>query len=590
MGNLLLERKIQVNAWLIKARFFYTFGVFAIGVLSRILNPESVVISFWRMVWLVSIFYIMDIIFFLYYLYVEKTNSYRHVQILSLSQIIFEVLILTFIMHYLGGISSVATVFYFLPIVYSSFLFGMIGSVSTALASVLVMNVLVLLEHFGYLSHVYFYASLPAEFTNLSIALTKTSTISLFYILVGVYSGYGSKLLFKREESLSEKTDLLEVKTNLLIGREKKLSETNNQLEEEKKKISSIISNFTDPVIFINSLGEISLFNPIAGEVLGFKEATIGKKVSGADNFSLKNFAGVIKNQYSISKIKNQNLRGDDEVEEMEIDHDGAMRTYKIMTAKVCDDIGTCYGFIKVFYDLTREKRIDQMKSEFISIAAHQLRTPLAGIKWAIKMVLDGDTGNINDEQKEVLQKGYESNERIIGLVDDMLNVSRIEGDRLEYKFALNDFHPALNKVIEELRSQIENKKISLLVNIPEKLPQIYCDKDKITLAIQGLLENAVKYTPAYGHIEIQVSVLKRYIKVMIKDNGVGIPRNQQEKLFTKFFRADNARRLQADGSGLGLFIVKNIITKHGGEIAVKSKEGIGSEFTFTIPLSKKKI
>lgn len=588
MGNLLLERKIQVNAWLIKARFFYTFGVFAIGVLSRILNPESVVISFWRMVWLVSIFYIMDIIFFLYYLYVEKTNSYRHVQIISFSQIIFEVLILTFIMHYLGGISSVATVFYFLPIVYSSFLFGAVGSIFTALASVLIMNALVLAEHFGFLPHVYFYASLPAEFTDLSIALTKASTISLFYILVGVYSGYGSKLLFKREESLSEKTDQLEVKTNLLLGREQKLSETNSQLEEEKKKISSIISNFTDPVIFINSLGEISLFNPIAGEVLGFDMGTIGQKISSADNFSLKNFEKIISHKYSVKKIKNQNLRGDDEVEEMEIEHDGTIRTYKIMTASVCDAVGTCYGYIKVFYDLTREKRIDQMKSEFISIAAHQLRTPLAGIKWAIKMVIDGDTGTLNEEQQEVLRKGYESNERIIGLVDDMLNVSRIEGERLEYKFAMNDFHPALNKVVEELRSQIENKKISLRLDVPEKLPQVYCDKDKLTLAIQGLLENAVKYTPAYGHIDVQVIPLKRYLKISIKDNGVGIPRNQQDKLFTKFFRADNARRLQADGSGLGLFIVKNIVDKHGGEIDFKSKEGVGTEFSFTMPLSKK--
>lgn len=590
MGNLLLERKIQVNAWLIKVRFFYTFGVFAIGVLSRILNPESVILSFWTMLSLVSIFYVMDIVFFLYYLYVKKSNSYRHLQILSVSQIVFEVIILTVIMHHLGGISSVATVFFFLPIVYSSFLFGSRGSIITALSSVVVMNILVLSEHYGYLPHVYFYDAIPAEFSNLSIALTKTITISLFYIVVGVYSGYGSTLLFKREESLSEKTDLLETKTHLLIGREKKLSETNFKLEEEKKKINSIISNFTDPVIFMNSLGEISLFNPVAKEVLGFGPETIGKKVSSDNNFSLKNFREIIKEDFEIKKIKNQNIQGNEEVEEMTINHDGQERTYKIMTATVCDSIGTCYGYIKVFYDLTREKRIDQMKSEFISIAAHQLRTPLSGVKWAVKMVLDGDTGEINDEQRDVLSKGYESNERVIGLVNDMLNVSRIEGDRLEYKFAMNDFRIPLNKVVGELQESIEHKKISLALNVPENLPMVYCDPEKIILAIQGLLENAVKYTPNYGRIEVSLSVLKKYLKVSIRDNGVGIPKKDQDKLFTKFFRAENVKRMQTDGSGLGLFIVKNIVTKHGGEIDVKSKEGAGTEFIFTIPLKAKDV
>jgi len=526
----------------------------------------------------------MNFVFFLYYLYIKKHQIDKHVEALSILQIGAELIILLFIMHNLGGISSVAPVFFFLPIIYSSFLFGMRGSVLTALASLVFINGLVLLEHFGIIQPVYFYSISLPELENLSIDLIKSITISLSFIMVGIYSGYGSNLLFSREESLSETSEQLKTKTNLLISREKKLSETNLRLEEEKKKINSIISNFTDPVIFLDNLGEISLFNPVTKEVLGFKDDIIGTVIPRKDNFSMLNFKKVIEPEFTIEKINDSQ---DTRIEEMTIKKEGQERTYKVMTEAVCDRADNCYGHIKVFYDLTREKKIDQMKSEFISIAAHQLRTPLSTIKWAIKMVLDGDTGDMNKEQSELLNKGYESNERIITLVNDMLNVSRIEADRLDYNFGMRDILPALERVIGELQNKIDKKKINFVLNKPADLPLVYCDDTKMILVFQGLLENAVKYTGEYGRIEVTLTPLKKFLQVSIKDNGVGIPKNDQDKMFTKFFRAQNVKRMQTEGSGLGLFIVKNIILRHKGEIDFKSREGSGTEFIFTIPLKK---
>ena len=590
MMELYIERKIKINDWLIKARWLYGLGVFGIGILSKTISATNVNFPFRLMIELLVFFYSINIVFLLFFRSVQTSKSPASLNVLSILQIIFELFILTVIMHYAGGITSISPVFYFMPIVASSFLFGTLGSLATAAGSAVAINILVILEYYNYIPHISRYSVQTIDFSDLSISLTKTISISIFYIIVGIYTGYGAKMLFDREKVIEEKTDQLKIKTSLLVGREKKLSETNNRLEEEEKKIGSIISNFTDPVIFIDSVGKISLFNPVAKEVLGFDETTVGQKVSSIDNFSLNNFHDFIKSEYKVKKIINQEVRGGGEAEEMTLLYNEQERTYKIMTASVCDSGGTCYGFIKVFYDLTQEKRIDQMKSDFISIAAHQLRTPLSGIKWAIKMILDGDTGQINEEQKDLLQKGYESNERIIGLVNDMLNVSRIEAEKIDYKFEMCDFMTPLNKVVSELKDQIEKKKIKLVVNVPKILPLVYCDKEKIILAIQGLIENSVKYTPDYGRIEVSLSVLKKFLKVSIRDNGMGIPKSDQDKLFTKFFRAQNAKRMQTDGSGLGLFIVKNIVTKHGGEIELKSKEGAGTEFTFTIPLKEKNI
>lgn len=202
-------------------------------------------------------------------------------------------------------------------------------------------------------------------------------------------------------------------------------------------------------------------------------------------------------------------------------------------------------------------------------------------------MVLDGDVGELTDDQKRFLFKGYQSNERIIQLVNDMLNVSRIEEGRFGYSFIKDDIGEALGIVLDNLESRLKDKDIKLIVNKPKKIPKVYMDKQKMNLVLQNLLENAVKYTPEHGKIEVSLEVGKEFMKVKVKDNGVGIPEKDQVKLFSKFFRAENVMRMQTEGSGLGLFIVKNIIKKHGGEITFDSEEGIGTEFVFTIPLNK---
>jgi two-component system, NtrC family, sensor histidine kinase KinB len=395
----------------------------------------------------------------------------------------------------------------------------------------------------------------------------------------------------------NEMAETLEQKVNDLERSEKEahkayadLTLVERNLENEHKKTAAVISNFIDPIIVIDQNNKINFFNPTAKEIFDLDQADLGKTVDSKHNFSLENFKEIIKAEYKTKTEKVTTKSFCTFEEEMIVKNKQQELSYKVITAPVVTEQEEKLGVMKIFYNLTKEKMLDKMKSDFISIAAHQLRTPLAAIKWCIKLVLDEDEGKINEGQRDVLTKGYVSNERVIELVNDMLNVSRIEDNRLIYSFNEEDINNALQIVLSSLEKIIQDKKIELIVNRDETLPLVLMDKDKMILVLQNLLENAVKYTPENGKIEVFITADKNKLNVRIKDNGVGIPKDDQKKLFTKFFRAGNVIRIQTEGSGLGLFICKNIIESHGGKISFKSEEGLGSEFVFHIPVSDKPI
>lgn len=391
----------------------------------------------------------------------------------------------------------------------------------------------------------------------------------------------------KLEERVEQRTKELKKTKDKLAQTLEDTKEAKKRAEAEKNKTLAIISNLVDPIIILDPEGKITLFNPRAKEVFDFKKSHIGKKVDKSDHYSMENFKDIVNKDYQVIKGKNMEPKTPLE-EEVTIEYEGDSLTYKIITTKVYDSKKKCIGTMKTFSDLTREKRINRLKTEFVSIAAHQLRTPLSAIKWVLKMVLEEDAGPINEEQEEALRKGFESNERMIKLVNDMLNVSRIEEGRLQYNITKTNFKEVYDTVLNNLKSKIEEKSIKLNIKKPTKMPSVYIDKEKIRLVMQNLMENAIKYTPDNGTITLEIKKQKEKIKVRVKDNGVGIPKKDQEKLFSKFFRAENVKKMETDGNGLGLFIANNIIKKHNGKIFFESEEGKGTEFYFYLPLNKK--
>ncbi len=221
-------------------------------------------------------------------------------------------------------------------------------------------------------------------------------------------------------------------------------------------------------------------------------------------------------------------------------------------------------------------------------MATHQIKTPLAGIKWTLSMLLKEEVGGLTDEQKKWLQSSYDSNERVLGLIDEMLESIRIDEDKLILEKEAQDIVVLFQEIVEHLNPLIRKKSIKLSLEVSPKGEPVVSsvDKDKIQVAFQNILENAIRYTRERGSILVSVIKETGDIKVSIKDDGIGIPESEKKDIFARFFRASNAFRAIEKGSGLGLFIAKGIIEKHGGKIWFESGEGKGTTFYFIIPTS----
>jgi signal transduction histidine kinase len=234
-----------------------------------------------------------------------------------------------------------------------------------------------------------------------------------------------------------------------------------------------------------------------------------------------------------------------------------------------------------------RVREIDSVKSEFVATAAHQLRTPLTGIKWSYTTLLENDTGPLNDIQRQIVEKGFETIDYAISVINDLLNTARLEEGKTGFTFTEQPIGPIIQEILAQHRETIKEKKIKLVVDAPLDSPFAFkFDKERMSIVFDNLLANAIKYTKPGGEISIKSFRSEREVQYKIADSGIGIPRKDFDKIFTKFFRAKNAIGFETSGSGLGLYVVKNIVEKHGGRVNVESEENIGTTFTITLPLS----
>ncbi|MFA6515260.1 MAG: HAMP domain-containing sensor histidine kinase [Candidatus Paceibacterota bacterium] len=231
-------------------------------------------------------------------------------------------------------------------------------------------------------------------------------------------------------------------------------------------------------------------------------------------------------------------------------------------------------------------KKINENKSDIISITAHQLRTSLSALKWIFKMFIDEDLGKLNNEQNELIQKAYNSNERMLTLINDLLTLSHSEDASITYNFKKIDFLYLVEQTLFEFSGETNKKGIELIFLRPETpLPLINCDEEMIRVVIQNLVENSIKYSNTGGKVFVSLSQKENNIQISIRDSGIGISQRDENNIFQKFFRAPNAIEKDVIGSGLGLFTTKNIIEKHNGKIWFENKEGQGTIFFVTLPI-----
>ena len=230
-------------------------------------------------------------------------------------------------------------------------------------------------------------------------------------------------------------------------------------------------------------------------------------------------------------------------------------------------------------------RKLDNAKSEFISIASHQLRTPLTAIKGFISLLLEGSYGELKKEHADVLNKIYLSNERLIRLVEDLLNISRIESGRVEYKYNKVDLKKVCEEVIDTFTIRAKDKGLHLELEDKEKeISKIYTDKEKIREVISNLIDNAIKYTPG-GKVTVRAYRKRDFLRVEVIDTGIGIPKGEAKYLFNKFSRGKDTNRLNTSGTGLGLYVGRSMIESLGGKIWAESDgEGKGSKFVVELP------
>ncbi|MEK7102970.1 MAG: GAF domain-containing sensor histidine kinase [Patescibacteria group bacterium] len=233
-------------------------------------------------------------------------------------------------------------------------------------------------------------------------------------------------------------------------------------------------------------------------------------------------------------------------------------------------------------------KELDQMKSEFISVASHQLRTPLTATKWALEFLLKGEDGKINAKQKESLTEMSIMNTRLITLVNELLNISRIDEGRLKIEPKPINVAEAVKSSLAEMLPIARKKNLSVVQHY-DKIPSIKLDPNIISKAISNILSNAVKYNRDGKHLWVSVRKNKEHVLIVIQDEGIGIPVKEQGQLFQRFYRASNATSSSTEGSGLGLYIAKSVLEMSGGTIVFESKEGVGTTFTITLPLKGSK-
>ncbi|MDD5056208.1 MAG: ATP-binding protein [Candidatus Peribacteraceae bacterium] len=253
----------------------------------------------------------------------------------------------------------------------------------------------------------------------------------------------------------------------------------------------------------------------------------------------------------------------------------------KTVISPILNDKGELLGFIGTEEDVTREKEAERMKSEFVSITAHQLRTPLTALRWGLSTLEGKDA---DPAQLELIRDLQAVNERLLKLVSTLLNIARIESGRLTVAPHSTDIIRLIEDVVKEMRCFADEKKQQLSLE-SEKLPHLPMDDNLVREVVKNLLSNAIKYTPQEGEITMRVRSDGINVRVDVEDTGIGIPHHEQAKIFTKFFRASNAKDSMKEGTGLGLYFIESIIRTCGGEMWFVSEEGRGSTFSFTLPL-----
>jgi len=364
------------------------------------------------------------------------------------------------------------------------------------------------------------------------------------------------------------------------------ISDTRNRhITQLKLHLEAIMDALDEGILIFDREYKLSDANKSFWKIFSIKEDIL---INKEDKFVFDIILETINNSTKerFEKILHQVLQNDSLIlDEFEGYIESPTDKYiKIYTAPLFDEEIGYSGRIWKFQDISDQKKIEKMKSEFILIASHQLKTPLSVIYGNLDMLIAGDFGKVDKNILKVLNDIYAACRNQINLVDELLDVSRLEMGKTEPKIEKIDIVKIINEVILLYKDKIKHKNISVEKFLPHKLV-INTDKSLVKESVSNYLTNSIKYTPESGKIKLFLNYDEDNILFAIEDNGVGIPENQRNHLFQKFFRADNVLTENFEGTGLGLYYVKKAINALNGEVGFRPSASGGSIFYFTLPL-----
>lgn len=356
---------------------------------------------------------------------------------------------------------------------------------------------------------------------------------------------------------------------------------------EQEARAEALFYSIGDGAISTDEFGRITRVNPVARRILGYSKADLlgawfPEKIVmvDADDRPINLIDRPITRAF---------LTGKPVYKKAVYRHKNGQKTPVAINVSPILVNGRPIGAIEVFRDISFEEEVDRIKSEFISLASHQLRTPLSAIKTYSHMLLDGYMGDLNQTQGQALQTIVDASNRMNELITTLLNITRMESGAVAANIRTLNIETLIKEIVKELSVQASKHELTLTATISGNYPKtIRSDRAILKEALTNLVTNAIKYTPPGGRVTVRVSLRPNHILVNVKDTGWGIPKYSQDQVFSKFFRAENIVKRETTGTGLGLYLVKGLVEAINGRIWFESREGKGTDFFLNLPRAKK--
>ena len=389
------------------------------------------------------------------------------------------------------------------------------------------------------------------------------------YLVLGLVPATRETRLLRDAREMGQRVETLH---HTLADLRAELIERTIQLGEQKNKMLAILQGMGDGLLVCDDRGAVIQYNEVAREILHFPEGDLENRPITELCPQLGQLLGIT------SEAGHPPVRAPHE-ENFTVGE----RELRASVAPLFDNRNRYLGLVMVLQDRTRQAEVDRMKSDLISIVSHELRSPLTSIKGYIDLMMSGELGEVPPDQRKYLRIVLNNANRLAKLIDDMLDLSRIESGKLTMSFGKVDIKYLCDLVYLTLKPQAAEKHLDFQLEVTDGLA-VSGDIERLQQALTNLVSNGIKYTPEAGSVRIAACRHNRNVRIDVTDTGFGISLQNQKRLFQRFFRVKNARTRNIGGTGLGLCIARSIIEAHEGQISVVSQEGEGSTFTITLP------